>query len=188
MNNEHMSRRSAGCLVTAVVLILFWAAVVFAVVAVMSIMSLRSEAATPPPIAPEYIEIQEGPESAAQKIYHIDMTESEGELLRTILALEAQDEPFEGKKAVVEVIFNRVQSPEWPDTVYGVLSQKGQFATWKYRNDPYNTPGESEDDAIAEVLAETRTVLPDTGYVFFSTRRRGWMHDCVKIEHHWFGR
>ena len=50
MNNEHMSRRSAGCLVTAVVLIFFWAAVVFAVVAVMSFMSLRSEAATPPPV------------------------------------------------------------------------------------------------------------------------------------------
>ena len=172
----------------------FCAGLLVGIAFIMAVMvfvrnAVDAHAADGAEVTPVYVDIVEGPESAVEaKVYHVDMSEEEGELLRTILALEAQDEPFEGKKAVVEVILNRVQSPEWPDTVYGVLSQKGQFATWKYRNDPYNTPGESEDDAIAEVLAETRTVLPDTRYVFFCTTRRGWMHDCIRIAGHWFGR
>lgn len=124
----------------------------------------------------------------SEPAYNITMTKEEADLLRVILALEAQTEPMEGKKAVVEVIFNRVQSPEWPDTVYGVLSQKGQFATWKYRNRPYNTPGDAEDKAIAAVLSEVSPVLPDKSYVFFCTSKRGWMHDCTKIGRHYFGR
>ena len=32
------------------------------------------------------------------------------------------------------VILNRVNSPEWPDTVYGVLHQRGQYAAWTLRH------------------------------------------------------
>ena len=32
------------------------------------------------------------------------------------------------------VILNRLQSPEWPDTIYGVLHQKGQYAEWTLRH------------------------------------------------------
>lgn len=118
----------------------------------------------------------------------ITMTDEEGRELELILAMEAQDEPFEGQKAVVEVIFNRVLSPEWPDTVHGVLSQKKQFSTWRYINHPYNIPNEVQCDAIAEVLDGAPPVLPDMSYVYFSTGRHKWMHDCLKINRHWFGK
>ena len=118
----------------------------------------------------------------------MEMTSEEMRLLETILALEAQDEPFEGQKAVVEVIFNRVLSPDFPDTIYDVLSQKGQFATWKWRNKPYNTPNKTQTDAIAEVIANgnQNTVLPE-GYVFFSVGKVNGT-DFIKIGNHQFSR
>ena len=104
-----------------------------------------------------------------------------------IVAAEAQTQSLEGQKAVVEVIFNRVLSPEWPNTVHGVLSQKGQFATWKLRNakwvEPYRVV-----DAIAAVVANGRTVLPDTDYLYFSRGKSKYGKDWIKIQNHWFGR
>ena len=35
--------------------------------------------------------------------------------------------PVEEKALIVEVIMNRVNSPLFPDTIYGVLTQKNQF-------------------------------------------------------------
>ena len=96
-------------------------------------------------------------------------------------------EGHDGQKAVIEVVFNRVLSPDWPDTVKDVIYQKGQFATVKYLKHPYNLPGEHEDDAISAVLRETETVLPSTEYVYFDTRGiNGRKH--VRINHHVFGR
>ena len=126
----------------------------------------------------------------AETIYGgITLTQEETDLLRAILALEADyaTEGHDGQKAVVEVIFNRVLSPNWPDTVKDVIYQKGQFATVKYLKKPYNIPGEHEDDAISAVLRETETVLPDTRYVYFS-RGKSNGKDFVKLNHHWFSR
>lgn len=121
-----------------------------------------------------------------QPVYaDVSVSEYEGDLLERILWAEANDQSFDGQKAVVEVIFNRLRSPEWPNTIEGVLSQKGQFATWKSRNKV--RPTEVQSDVISEVLRETETVIP-ADYVYFSTKKHGWMHDCFKIEDHWFGR
>lgn len=121
-----------------------------------------------------------------QPVYaDVSVSEYEGDLLERILWAEANDQSFDGQKAVVEVIFNWLRSPEWPNTVEGVLSQKGQFATWKSRNKV--RPTEVQSDVISEVLRETETVIP-ADYVYFSTKKHGWMHDCFKIEDHWFGR
>lgn len=116
------------------------------------------------------------------------MTSEEFRILEQIVALEAQDEPYEGQKAVVEVILNRVLSPEFPDSVYGVLSQKNQFTSWKYLDNPYNTPGQSEKNAIDEVIRKgnKNTVLPED-YVFFSTEKVNGT-DFIKIGNHQFSR
>ena len=44
---------------------------------------------------------------------------------------EARGEPYKGKVAVGAVILNRVNSPKFPNTVYGVIYQKGQFSSVK---------------------------------------------------------
>ncbi len=117
---------------------------------------------------------------------NISISDTEMEELKRMVAAEAQTQSMEGRKAVVEVIFNRVLSPEWPNTVHGVLSQKGQFATWRMRNASWVTP----DAAVAPieyVLEHGLTVLPSTEYVYFDTRGvNGRSH--IRIQDHVFGR
>ena len=131
-----------------------------------------------------------GETETAQKVYGaITLTDDEKSLLAAILALEADydTEGFDGQKAVVEVVFNRVLSDKWPNTVKEVIYQKGQFSTVKYLKKPYNIPGEHEDDAISEVLRETETVLPDIRYVYFDTKGKNGK-DHIRLHHHVFGR
>lgn len=142
----------------------------------------QETAAAPEPettAAPE----TEAPRNVYQQIWDRS-TDEEHDLVARILALEAQGEPYAGERAVVEVILNRVASPEWPDTIRGVLSQKGQFATWKYLGKPYNVPEAEEYRAIEDTLAEGPSILPDN-YVYFATSRvngRGF----IQIQNHYF--
>lgn len=115
----------------------------------------------------------------------ITVSEDDAVLLEQIIWAEANNQCFKGQKACLEVIFNRVLSDEWPDTIYDVLSQRGQFATWKSRGKA--KPTEVQSDVISEVLRETETVLPDTSYVFFDTKGKNG-RDHVKIQDHVFGR
>lgn len=124
----------------------------------------------------------------------ITMTENEKDLLWWILALEAKDQPDVGQRGVVEVIFNRVLSPEWPNTVEEVLTQKGQFDGYSFlkeyregnRKVLYASPDEREQKNIEFVLIHGRTVLPED-YVFFASYKangRGFL----QIEDHYFAR
>lgn len=117
----------------------------------------------------------------------IIISDEEYELLKRIVAAESQTQHLEGRKAVVEVIFNRVLSDEFPDSVKGVLSQKGQFSTWKMRNASWVVP-ELATEAIEAVIEDGRTVLPDTEYLYFSRGKSRYTKDYVKIQDHWFGR
>lgn len=59
-----------------------------------------------------------------------DVTFADGDrkLLANIIYCEAGSEPYEGKVAVGAVVINRVLSSKFPDTVLGVVYQKGQFS------------------------------------------------------------
>ena len=114
----------------------------------------------------------------------IQLTDEEIELLAKILWVEARGESEEGKKAVVEVIFNRMISEEFPDTLYDVLSQKNptQFASWKLRHTA--EPTEKEYAVIEAVLAgETKVVSENT--LYFATKKLTRNLD-VKIGGHYF--
>ena len=122
----------------------------------------------------------------AHEYSNIEISDSEMQELREVVAAESQDQCLEGQEAVVEVILNRVLSDEFPDTVHEVLSERGQFATWRLRKADWVEPEEA-DEAIMKVLTYGNIVLPDTSYVFFDTKgRNGKGH--VKIESHYFGR
>lgn len=116
----------------------------------------------------------------------IKMSSQERELLEWMLALEAKDQPDEGQRAVIEVAFNRVLSPEWQDTVYNVIMAKGQFDSMNYMDKPYATPSQKERDNIDYVLEHGRTVLPED-YVFFATYKANGK-DFIKIADHYFSR
>lgn len=58
-------------------------------------------------------------------IYEISTREKE--LLIRLVYAEARGEPLEGQVAVAAVVLNRVKSPKFPDTVWDVIHQQGQF-------------------------------------------------------------
>lgn len=116
----------------------------------------------------------------------IAMTEGERDLLWWILALEAKDQPDVGQRAVVEVVFNRVLSPDWPDTVEEVLYQPGQFSTIPYLTHPYVQATQKELDNIDFVITHGRTALPED-YVYFATYKANGK-DFLQIEDHYFAR
>lgn len=49
-------------------------------------------------------------------------------LLARLINGEARGEPYEGQVAVGAVIMNRVKSPIFPNTIAGVIYQRGQFS------------------------------------------------------------
>lgn len=49
-------------------------------------------------------------------------------LLARLINGEARGEPYDGQVAVGAVIMNRVKSPKFPNTIAGVIYQKGQFS------------------------------------------------------------
>ncbi|MCI5874958.1 MAG: cell wall hydrolase [Clostridiales bacterium] len=107
-------------------------------------------------------------EETYQNRWNISLTAEEIDLLAKIVWLESRGEPQEGQEAIVEVIFNRMVSDKYPDTLYDVLSQKNpvQFCSWKNRESA--KPTEKEYQSIANVLnGNTNILRNDT--LYFST-------------------
>lgn len=67
----------------------------------------------------------------AMGIYSSGSTNSQSEsqvyLLARVINGEARGEPYEGQVAVGAVVLNRVQHPSFPNTISGVVYQKGAF-------------------------------------------------------------
>lgn len=64
------------------------------------------------------------PLTAADDFYRAD----ELYWLSRIISAESRGEPMRGQIAVGNTILNRVRSPLFPNTIYGVIFQKGQFS------------------------------------------------------------
>ena len=97
-------------------------------------------------------------------------TEEEQEMMGWIIQQEVRGGSLEHKRAVAEVILNRVKSPAFPDTIREVLLAPGQFTSaqnWYNRTYP---PDEDTLQAVEEVLSGT--LKPVTGgAVFFYAPR-----------------
>lgn len=111
----------------------------------------------------ERIPREPSPEEAAGSVnanrWNISLTQEETDLLARIVWLEARGEPEEGQQAVVEVVFNRMASELFPNTLYEVLSQGNptQFCSWKSRNAAQ--PTEKEYGSVYDVLNGNTTIL-----------------------------
>ena len=102
------------------------------------------------------------------KYSQITMTEEEYELLAKVLYLEARGESFEGQQAVVEVVFNRVMSTGFPDTVEGVLMQTSPCVQFVVIGDLHKAyPNETQYAAI-EAALQSEGIVGDA--VYFSTK------------------
>lgn len=136
----------------------------------------------------------------------INISDSEFNELRWVLALEAQTQGVDGEIACCEVVFNRClsQKNNWGGSVHGVLSRKKQFSTYKLIGSrrAWTSPGQMEDDAISETLRGTSVIqkylvkeqaagripvyVKASDYVYFDTGAKNGKWN-LKIGNHYFG-
>lgn len=133
----------------------------------------------------EYVEVEvEVPVELETTAYYrdIQMTEEEWLMLCQVVEVEAGNQPAVGKRAVIEVVFNRVKSDEWPNTVKEVLTQKGQFA--KFSNVDEETAWEHTGHIVAVLQEEVTTLNGDC--VYFATRKNANGTHYIQIGAHYF--
>jgi len=70
---------------------------------------------------------KEGLEVPEECIYNRPYTDEDIIWLARIITVEARSATVEGKVAVANVVLNRVKSPSFPNTIYDVIFQSGQF-------------------------------------------------------------
>lgn len=92
-------------------------------------------------------------------------TSNDAYLLAQIINAEAKGEPYNGKVAVGNVVMNRVNHPNFPDTVKEVIFQKGQF--YPVTNGTINNkPSEEAIKAANEVLSGKQIVGKQALYFY----------------------
>ena len=71
--------------------------------------------------------------NGTNNVQKIPYQQLDGDIKRmaAIIWCEARGESYEGQVAVGTVVINRVESPRFPNTIEGVISQKGQFSPYK---------------------------------------------------------
>lgn len=70
-----------------------------------------------------------------------EYSNSDVELLAKVISAEARGESYEGQVAVGAVILNRVKHPSFPDSISGVVYQKGAFSCVNDSNWYASVPG-----------------------------------------------
>lgn len=111
------------------------------------------------------------------------LTDDEKYLIYQITYAEAGDQTMEGQRAVIEVILNRVLSNKYPNTVEAVLSQKGQFTTWKRRNKVKH----NQEQVTALNLVASESPVLNLNYLMFSMGKNSWGRNYIKVDDQWFG-
>lgn len=115
----------------------------------------------------------------------IGLTESEIDLLALLTMAEAEGEPEQGKRLVIDTVLNRVDSSEFPDTVHGVIYQKGQFSSM--------FDGRVEEcyvmDSIRQLVIEEAQNRTNYECLWFRTGRYSSYGDPLfKVGHHYFSK
>jgi N-acetylmuramoyl-L-alanine amidase len=83
-------------------------------------------------------------------------TPYEKDLLARLVRAEAEGEPYDGKVAVAIVVLNRVDHPQFPNSIKEVIYQPGQFTP--VSNGAINKPADNESiRAVEEALAYDRS-------------------------------
>ena len=111
----------------------------------------------------EEIKQEEAPEMTEEEIQE-EMYFDDLELLAACVEAEAGNQGLEGKRLVADVILNRVDDEDFPDTIEGVITQPYQFTTY------WN--GAMEKVSISEETFEAcRMELAERGYpgIFYFT-------------------
>ena len=99
------------------------------------------------------------------------------DLLARVINAEARGEPYLGQVAVGAVIMNRVKSAEFPNTISGVVYQKGQFSSVK--DGQINKTYENEAQVKKAAQEAYNGSDPTNGALYFynpKTAKSKWLY------------
>ena len=113
-------------------------------------------------------------------------TEQESLVLQKIAVAEAGIEGIGGMTFVMQTVINRMESKDFPDTIYGVVSEPGQFST--FSNGSYEKAEPTENSMKALELLK---VLENQGQLYFEiTSENSWqsrnLHRLFTYSNHTF--
>lgn len=120
----------------------------------------QPEAVPLPPVpVPEAYEqappSQEEPEETTEPEPEEPEEREELEMLARCVEAEAGNQSLMGRRLVADVILNRVDDPDFPDTIEGVITQPGQFSVyWNGGMDRVGEPSETTMQAVRMELDE----------------------------------
>lgn len=104
------------------------------------------------------------------------------ETLARLVYLEARGESFSGQQAVAEAVLNRVLSPLYPNNVYDVIYDPGQFSPADQIL--YTNPTQTQYDAVAAALTGPN-ILPQQ-VLYFACSQNGRANVWGWIGNHCF--
>jgi len=98
------------------------------------------------------------------------------DLLARLINGEARGEPYKGQVAVGAVVMNRVKSSEFPDTISGVIYQKGQFSC--VTDGQFNKAIDENSTVYKAAQEAINGADPTNGCIFFynaKTSKSKWL-------------
>jgi N-acetylmuramoyl-L-alanine amidase len=103
--------------------------------------------------------------------------------LARIISAEAKGEPIEGQIAVGNVVLNRVEHEDFPNTIEEVIFQKNQFSPVN-NGSVYNEPTETALEVAEMVLNGERVVDRDVLYFYNANivSRGSWIRSRNTVE------
>ncbi|HWO96724.1 MAG TPA: cell wall hydrolase [Bacillus sp. (in: firmicutes)] len=110
--------------------------------------------------------VKETPKKAMEPA--VSISAAEKDLFARLVEAEAKGESYEGKLAVATVVLNRVDSPEFPDTVTGVINQVvgDSYAFSPVQNGAINKPASDEAKRAVEEALTRKDRLNDCIYFY----------------------
>ena len=90
--------------------------------------------------------------ASTEKATPIPVTRQEIEMMEYVVEMEVGGLSLTDKRIIADVIVNRVLSPEFPNTVAEVLTQKYQFPTIQNYYDRSRPPSRETKQAVRELL------------------------------------
>lgn len=109
----------------------------------------------------------------------------EMEVLAQLVEAEAGNQSFEGKCLVVDVILNRVESDQFPDTISEVIFQDGQFSV--VRNGAFDEAAwNMKDSDFAAVACEVELHSNKDVLYFNNCSNVFGSGEKFKVGDHWF--
>ena len=109
----------------------------------------------------------------------------EMEMIAQLVMAEAGNQDLMGKRYVVDVVLNRVDSDDFPDTVEEVIFQKNQFSV--IENGDFDDAGWTITEECYEAVKMEYEERLNYDILYFSRGPSKYASNHFKHQDHWFG-